>query len=72
MQTIKILLLFLILGCGFIARGQIITVKQDGTGDYTIIQDAVNAAVDGDTILVWSGTYIENVSCEEKILRLVV
>jgi len=38
-----------------------ITVKQDGTGDYTIIQYAINASFDGDTVLVYPGTYFENI-----------
>lgn len=38
-----------------------LTVKQDGTGDYTIIQDAIAASVDEDTVLVWPGIYYENV-----------
>jgi nitrous oxidase accessory protein NosD len=29
--------------------------------DYSLIQDAVNAATEGDTIVVRSGTYFENV-----------
>ncbi len=66
MQTIKILLLFLILGYGFIARGQIITVKQDGTGDYTTIQEAIDASIDGDTVLVWPGIYYENINYNGK------
>ena len=39
-----------------------IRVKQDGTGDWTTIQSAVNASADGDTVLVWPGTYYENVN----------
>lgn len=38
----------------------ILTVKQDGTGDFTIIQEAYLAASSGDTVLVWPGTYYEN------------
>ena len=30
--------------------------------DYTTIQSAVNATADGDTVLVWPGTYYENVN----------
>ncbi len=52
------------------SRGQIITVKQDGSGDFAIIQDAVNAAVDGDTVLVWPGTYIENIRYHGKGITL--
>ena len=40
---------------------QIITVKQDGTGDFTTIQEGINASVDGDTVLVYPGTYYENI-----------
>ena len=34
-------------------------VVQDGSGDFTTIREAVDAAVDGDTILVHPGTYDE-------------
>jgi len=40
---------------------QIITVKQDGTGDFTTIQEGINASIDGDTVLVYPGTYYENI-----------
>ncbi|MDX9905264.1 MAG: DUF1565 domain-containing protein [Bacteroidales bacterium] len=45
---------------------QVITVKQDGTGDFTIIQDAVDIANDGDTVIVYPGVYFENVDLTEK------
>ena len=35
------------------------TVKTDGTGDYTVIQTAINATTAGDTVLVYPGTYVE-------------
>ena len=43
----------------------ILTVKQDGTGDFTIIQEACMAANSGDTVLVWPGTYYENILLEQ-------
>ena len=52
------------------ANANTLTVKQDGTGDYTIIQDAVNASIDGDTVLVWPGTYFENVDFIGKNITL--
>ena len=36
-----------------------IVVAQDGSGDYITITEAIEAAVDGDSILVRSGTYSE-------------
>ena len=39
----------------------ILYVDDDGTADYTTIQEAVNAASEGDTIYVYNGVYQENV-----------
>lgn len=39
----------------------ILTVKQDSTGNYIIIQDAIEAAKTGDTVLIWPGIYYENI-----------
>jgi len=49
---------------------QIITVKQDSTGDYIHIQDAVNSANNYDTVLIWPGTYYENVDLLGKSITL--
>jgi hypothetical protein len=48
------------------AMAQTITVKQDGTGDFTVIQDAVDVAINGDTVLVFPGIYFENVDMTGK------
>ncbi len=37
------------------------TVKTDGSGDFSSISDAINSSRPGDTILVYPGTYGENV-----------
>ena len=34
-------------------------VEQDGSGDFTVIQDAVDAAGDGDTVAIGPGRYEE-------------
>ena len=36
-------------------------IKQDGTGDFTTIQEGINASVNADTVLVYPGTYFENI-----------
>ena len=44
-----------------VAQGTTFTVGPSGAYDYTKIQDAVNAASEGDTIIVNDGNYSENV-----------
>jgi len=44
-----------------------ITVNASGNANYTTIQDAVNAANNGDTIMVDSGTYYENVLVNKSV-----
>ena len=43
----------------FCATAGVLTVEKDGSGDYEIIQYAVEAAASGDTILVGSGRWIQ-------------
>ncbi|HYN44489.1 MAG TPA: S-layer protein domain-containing protein [Candidatus Limnocylindrales bacterium] len=45
-----------------------ITVSASGGGDYMSIQAAINAAHGGDTILVDSGTYYENVDVSKQLV----
>ncbi|WP_406661885.1 NosD domain-containing protein [Methanolobus sp. ZRKC3] len=44
-----------------------ITVDDSGGKDYTTIQAAINAANDTDTILVYPGTYVENVDVNKSV-----
>jgi len=41
------------------AHAVVWTVERDGSGHYTLIQDAVDAAAEGDTIQIGPGRYIE-------------
>ncbi len=65
-NTIRILILLFLTSIIQVSIAQIITVKQDGTGDYTTIQQAVDASINGDTVLVYPGTYFENINYNGK------
>ncbi len=45
-------------------------VKLDGTGDFTAIQEAIDAAEEGDTIIVHPGTFYENIHFNGKNITL--
>ena len=64
----NICLVFLIVPCSVFS--QVIMVKQDGTGDTNTIQAGIDLSLDGDTILVWPGIYIENVVIDTKNVTL--
>ncbi|HPI26225.1 MAG TPA: hypothetical protein PLO57_07165, partial [Candidatus Cloacimonadota bacterium] len=68
MMREKILILMLLLPC--LVMSVTLTVKQDGTGDYTLIQEAITASADGDTVLVYPGRYYENVRFNGKNITL--
>jgi parallel beta-helix repeat protein len=47
--------------------GNIIYVDDDGGADYTNIQDAIDAASNGDTIFVYNGIYTEHILIDKTI-----
>jgi len=51
-----------------IASGNTIYVDDSGGANYTSIQAAINAANNGDTIYVYSGTYNENVEITKDLI----
>lgn len=66
----KTLLLLLLIPNLFFAAD--IIVDSGGGGDYTTIQDAVNNAVAGDTIIVNNGTYNESVNLSTAAGDLII
>jgi len=51
----------------YMISNKIITVDDEGDGDYTSIQQAINKANFGDSIEVYSGTYVENIVVNKMI-----
>jgi len=47
-------------------KPQLLTVKKDGTSDFTSIQSAIDASTDDDTVLVYPGTYVENINWDKN------
>ena len=47
-----------------------LTVKKDGSGDFINIQAAIDAATQGDEIIVHSGLYVENINFDGKNINL--
>ena len=45
-------------------------IKQDGSGNFTTIQEGINASVHSDTVLVYPGRYYENVNFNGKNITL--
>ncbi len=59
------------LGLAGIVSADTIYVAQDGSGDYTSIQSALDVAQDGDEILIFPGTYYERPAINGKSLSLI-
>ena len=60
--------LFLVAIIAIIGSAATITVGPPGSSaNYNSIQDAINNANNGDTILVWNGTYNENVIVDKMV-----
>ena len=50
-----------------VTSAAIIPVDDDGSSDYISIQTAVDNAKDGDTIIVYPGTYTENMDANKGL-----
>ncbi len=52
------------------SSGTVYVVSQDGLGDFTSIQDGVDAASSGDTLFIYPGIYVEAINIENKTINL--
>jgi len=59
--------IFLSVGLTTAENTKTLYVDDDGTADYTRIQDAIDNATDGDTVYVYNGAYHENVRIGKSI-----
>ncbi len=64
----RITLLLLLITPFLFSRTLIVSL--DGSQNYTRIQSAVDAASNGDTVLVYPGTYYENIVINDKFITL--
>ena len=67
----KKLIYIILLSLPCLAWGITHSVKQDGSGDYTIIQAAIDACCPGDTVLVYPGRYFENLIIQTNGISLI-
>lgn len=66
----KQFLLFLFLSFIFMLSATTYTVKQNGEGDFSVIQEAINYAQHADSIIVYPGTYFETIDYLGKSLHI--
>ncbi len=69
-EKIFYIILFVIISVNLWLHSTTIEINQDGTVDFTTIQEGINASIDNDTILVHPGIYFENLLIEEKNIYL--
>ena len=60
LPILSVCFLFFLSLAGSIAHSRTLYVKQDGTGDYTTIREAMHRTLAGDTVLVGPGDYYED------------
>ena len=66
MKLQSIFLMFVLVSVFSLLHSVIWEIKQDGTGNFTTIQEGINASTNSDTILVYPDTYYENINYNGK------
>jgi len=64
MKSVVLFVVFFLFGQTLFAT--IHTISLDGTGDFTAIQDGIDASSNDDTVLVYPGIYYENINYDGK------
>jgi hypothetical protein len=70
MKVKSLILLFVLISAYQWLNSTTWHIKQDSTGNFTNIQEGIVASSDTDTVLVYSGTYFENIDYLEKNIIL--
>ncbi len=65
-MKLKLFLLFVIICTNSWLQSTTWHIKQDGSGDFTTIQEGIDASIDADTVLVYPGRYYENINFNGK------
>ena len=65
-MKIRFILLFVLVSFCSLLNSFTWEIKQDGTGDFTTIQEGINASADTDTVLVYPETFFENIDFNGK------
>ncbi len=66
----RICLLFVLICFCNILNSTTWHIKLDGTGDFTTIQEGIDASTDADTVLVYPGIFYENLNMNSKNITL--
>jgi parallel beta-helix repeat protein len=69
-KFISVVFIYIFIAIVTQADAAVITVDLNGEGNYSSIQEAINNAQDGDTILVSSGVYQENLEINKELTIL--
>lgn len=70
MKLRYLIIMFVLVSYCSLLISNIIEVKQDGTGDFTTIQEGINTSVHYDTVLVYPGIYFENIDFDGKSITV--
>lgn len=70
LQSRYLSLLFVFVGFCSLLNSVTYHINQDGTGDFTTIQEGIIASTDSDTVLVYPGIYYENINYNAKSITI--